>query len=127
MRPSAVLPVCCARRKIAGADQHRRRHLADRDRPANHEAYALVHGQNAVGDLRKIVVRDGHQGPKEIGCSAEFLEWLTHPVLNGGGALCEIHDGRSPISANPRNRRIRMPHRRAWPSLGNAPCRAPDL
>jgi len=58
--------------------------------PANHEAYALVHEQNAVGDLRKIVVRDGHQGPKEIGCSAEFLEWLTHPVLNGGGALTDF-------------------------------------
>jgi predicted dehydrogenase len=35
--------------------------------PANHEAYDQVHDQNAVGELRKIVVRDGHQGPKEIG------------------------------------------------------------
>ncbi|MCL4179859.1 MAG: Gfo/Idh/MocA family oxidoreductase [Verrucomicrobia bacterium] len=58
--------------------------------PANHAAYALVHEQNAVGDPRKIVVRDGHQGPKEIGCSAEFLEWLTDPVLNGGGALTDF-------------------------------------
>jgi predicted dehydrogenase len=58
--------------------------------PANREAYALVHEQNAVGDLRRIVVRDGHQGPKEIGCSTEFLEWLTDPVLNGGGALTDF-------------------------------------
>jgi predicted dehydrogenase len=58
--------------------------------PANHEAYALIHERNAVGDLRKIVVRDGHQGPKEIGCSAAFLEWLTDPVLNGGGALADF-------------------------------------
>ena len=58
--------------------------------PANHEAYALIHEQKAIGDLRKIVVRDGHQGPKEIGCSAAFLDWLTDPVLNGGGALTDF-------------------------------------
>lgn len=37
--------------------------------PANHAAYALVQDQSQIGDLRKIVVHDGHQGPKEIGCS----------------------------------------------------------
>jgi predicted dehydrogenase len=58
--------------------------------PANHAAYALVHEGKDIGDLRKIVVHDGHQGPKEIGCSAEFLEWLTDPVLNGGGALTDF-------------------------------------
>jgi predicted dehydrogenase len=58
--------------------------------PANHAAYALVHEANAIGELRRIVVRDGHQGPKEIGCSAAFLEWLTDPVLNGGGALTDF-------------------------------------
>lgn len=55
--------------------------------PGNQAAYTLVHDEHAVGDLRKIVVHDGHRGPKEIGCSATFLEWLTDPVLNGGGAL----------------------------------------
>jgi len=58
--------------------------------PANHAAYALVHEKNEIGELRKIVVHDGHQGPKEIGCSAAFLEWLTDPVLNGGGALTDF-------------------------------------
>ena len=58
--------------------------------PANHSAYSLIHEKNAIGDLRKIVVHDGHSGPKEIGCSAEFLEWLTDPVLNGGGALTDF-------------------------------------
>lgn len=58
--------------------------------PANHEAYRLVHEKNAIGELRKVVVHDGHQGPKEIGCSAAFLEWLTDPVLNGGGALMDF-------------------------------------
>lgn len=41
---------------------------------------------NAIGDVRKMIVHDGHQGPKEIGCSAAFLSWLTDPVKNGGGA-----------------------------------------
>jgi hypothetical protein len=45
--------------------------------PANHEANTLVHEKDAIGDLRN----DGHSGPKEIGCSAAFLEWLTDPVL----------------------------------------------
>src|SRR5690606_35884577 len=40
--------------------------------PANHAAYALVHEEAAIGELRRIVVRDGHQGPREIGCSEEF-------------------------------------------------------
>ena len=58
--------------------------------PGNQAAYALVHGEHAVGDLRKIVVHDGHRGPKEIGCSQAFLDWLTNPVLNGGGALMDF-------------------------------------
>jgi predicted dehydrogenase len=35
-------------------------------------------------------VHDGHEGPKEIGCSKEFLEWLTNPVQNGGGAIVDF-------------------------------------
>jgi predicted dehydrogenase len=50
----------------------------------------LIHEKNAIGEVRKMVVHDGHSGPKEIGCSAEFLEWLTDPVLNGGGALTDF-------------------------------------
>ncbi len=57
---------------------------------SNHHAYALAHDEKALGDLRKIVVHDGHQGPIEIGCNEEFLEWLTDPVLNGGGALTDF-------------------------------------
>jgi predicted dehydrogenase len=44
----------------------------------------------ALGDIRKIVVHDGHQGPKEIGVNKEFLDWLTDPVKNGGGALMDF-------------------------------------
>src|SRR5580658_5885241 len=55
--------------------------------PANQAAYKLAVEDHAIGGLRKIVVHDGHRGPKEIGCSETFLNWLTDPVLNGGGAL----------------------------------------
>ncbi|WP_083257084.1 Gfo/Idh/MocA family protein [Arcticibacter eurypsychrophilus] len=41
----------------------------------------------SIGNIKKMVMHDGHSGPKEIGCSAEFLSWLTDPVLNGAGAL----------------------------------------
>ena len=58
--------------------------------PANHAAYAIVNDEHAIGDIRKVVVHDGHRGPKEIGCSADFLNWLTDPVLNGGGALTDF-------------------------------------
>ncbi len=36
------------------------------------------------------MVHDGHQGPKEIGVNKEFLDWLTDPVKNGGGALMDF-------------------------------------
>ncbi len=59
--------------------------------PSAHRAYDIVHGQdNAIGDLRKVVVCDGHRGPKAIGCSPFFLEWLLDPKLNGGGALMDF-------------------------------------
>jgi len=45
---------------------------------------------DSLGQVRKIIVHDGHQGPKEIGCSKEFVSWLTDPELNGGGALIDF-------------------------------------
>src|SRR5271165_6821845 len=57
--------------------------------PSNHEAYELVHS-GALGEVRKVVVHDGHRGPKEIGVGPEFLSWLTDPKLNGGGALFDF-------------------------------------
>ena len=53
-------------------------------------AYVIAHDRHAIGDLRKIMVTAGDQGPKEAGCSDAFLEWLTDPVLNGGGALTDF-------------------------------------
>jgi predicted dehydrogenase len=56
---------------------------------SNHAAFDLVH-EKALGDVRKIVVHDGHSGPKEIGVGPEFLAWLSDPKLNGGGALFDF-------------------------------------
>ncbi len=56
---------------------------------SNRAAYDLVH-EHALGDVRKVVVHDGHSGPKEIGVGPEFLSWLTDPKLNGGGALFDF-------------------------------------
>ncbi|GAC1694762.1 MAG: hypothetical protein NVS9B5_37670 [Terriglobales bacterium] len=56
---------------------------------SNHAMFELVHA-GAIGDVRKVVVHDGHEGPKEIGVSPEFLKWLTDPMLNGGGALFDF-------------------------------------
>jgi predicted dehydrogenase len=58
--------------------------------PANQAAYNLICGQHAIGSIRKIAVNDGHWGPKEIGCSRDFLAWLTDPKLDGGGALMDF-------------------------------------
>ncbi|TWR31579.1 Gfo/Idh/MocA family oxidoreductase [Mucilaginibacter pallidiroseus] len=46
--------------------------------------------KDSIGQIRKMVVHDGHEGPKEIGCSKEFVSWLTDPELNGGGALIDF-------------------------------------
>jgi scyllo-inositol 2-dehydrogenase (NADP+) len=57
---------------------------------SNHAVYQMVHEEKRIGQIRKVVVHDGHEGPKEIGCPPEFLAWLTDPVLNGGGAVIDF-------------------------------------
>src|SRR5216684_3177497 len=75
---------------------------------SNRTAYDLAH-ENAIGEIRKVVVHDGHEGPKEIHVGPEFLAWLTDPKLNGAGALFDfgcygadlmtwLMDGRRPDS-----------------------------
>ncbi len=85
---------------------------------ANHAAYEMVHDRKEIGEIRKIVVHDGHRGPQEIGCSEHFLAWLTDPVLNGGGALNDfgcyganlatwLMDGQRPLSVMAVTQRIK--------------------
>jgi predicted dehydrogenase len=57
---------------------------------SNEKAFALSNIEKSIGDIRKIVFYTGHAGPKEIGCNQEFLQWLTDPVLNGGGAITDF-------------------------------------
>ncbi|MGJ8636748.1 MAG: Gfo/Idh/MocA family protein [Phycisphaerales bacterium] len=42
------------------------------------------------GGVTRAVFRHGHKGPREIGCSEEFLQWLTDPEENGGGAIVDF-------------------------------------
>jgi predicted dehydrogenase len=57
---------------------------------SNQQVYEMVNTRHNFGEIRKMIVHDGHQGPKEIGCSPDFLAWLTDPVKNGGGALMDF-------------------------------------
>ncbi len=56
---------------------------------SNHRARELI-AENSLGTLRKIVVHSGHAGPEKIGVNREFLDWLTDPKLNGGGAVTDF-------------------------------------
>jgi predicted dehydrogenase len=58
--------------------------------PTTAKTLKMVNEENFIGKLRKVVIHDGHQGPKEIGCEKVFLDWLTDPVLNGGGAIVDF-------------------------------------
>lgn len=77
---------------------------------SNQQLKQLV-DKNEVGRVTRMIVKDGHEGPKEIGCSSYFLDWLTDPEKNGGGALMDfgcyganlmtwIKNGERPISVN---------------------------
>ena len=74
--------------------------------------------QGQIGELRKVIVYDGHKGPQEINVNKEFLEWLTDPVLNGGGAVIDFGcyganlmtwmlDGQKPASVYARLKRYK--------------------
>jgi predicted dehydrogenase len=43
-----------------------------------------------IGNIQKIIVQFGHEGPKEIGTSRYFADWLYDPVRNGAGALMDF-------------------------------------
>ena len=58
--------------------------------PSHGAIWTLVKERRAAGDIRKMVAMDGHEGPKAINVQPEFLDWLTDPVRNGGGALFDF-------------------------------------
>ena len=84
----------------------------------NQQVYEMVNKEGIAGKIRKMVVHMGHQGPREIGCSEEFLSWLTDPVKNGGGALIDfgcyganimtwLMKGKKPISVSAVTKQIK--------------------
>lgn len=82
-----------ARRMAALAEKYHIHLLTDYETswyPTTAKSFQLVNDSNYVGTVRKVVVHDGHQGPKEIGCDKYFLDWLTDPVQNGGGAIVDF-------------------------------------
>jgi predicted dehydrogenase len=56
---------------------------------SNRAVYDLIN-EGKLGDVRRVVVHDGHEGPAEIHVQPEFLKWLTDPALNGAGALYDF-------------------------------------
>jgi len=58
--------------------------------PSTYETFRLIKEENYVGQIRKVVFHHGHQGPKEIGVSPEFFNWLTDPIENGGGSIVDF-------------------------------------
>ena len=85
---------------------------------SNQQVYTMVRDENAIGTVKRMVVHMGHQGPKEIGCSADFLKWLTDPVKNGGGAVMDfgcyganlmtwLMDGNKPLSVTAITRQLK--------------------
>src|SRR5690606_737391 len=86
--------------------------------PSNQEVYKRIKQDKEIGLIRKMVVHDGHQGPKEINVSKEFLSWLTDPVKNGGGAIVDfgcyganlmtwLMDGQAPIAVTAITRQLK--------------------
>lgn len=55
-----------------------------------HEARRLTREGGWYTPVRRAVFRHGHRGPVEIGCSPEFLDWLTDKGQNGAGALFDF-------------------------------------
>ncbi|RNC64016.1 gfo/Idh/MocA family oxidoreductase [Proteiniphilum sp. X52] len=58
--------------------------------PTYYKVFEMAVRNRQIGDINKVVINDGHKGPVEIGCSPGFLDWLTDPVLNGGGAVTDF-------------------------------------
>jgi len=56
--------------------------------PQLQHAIALAQS-GRLGELWQVRYRAAHQGPREVGCSEYFCEWLYDPRRNGGGALMD--------------------------------------
>jgi predicted dehydrogenase len=55
--------------------------------PVQHALKLVADGR--IGDVFQVNYRSAHAGPRELGCSPFFSEWLYNPQLNGAGALMD--------------------------------------
>ena len=55
----------------------------------NHATALRMATEGEIGDIFKVRYRAAHQGPKELGCTPYFYEWLFDKRRNGGGALID--------------------------------------
>ena len=58
--------------------------------PTTAKSLDMLNDNSSMGAVRKVVIHDGHEGPQEIGVDKYFLDWLTDPVKNGGGAVVDF-------------------------------------
>jgi predicted dehydrogenase len=56
---------------------------------SNTQAYNMAQS-GQIGEIRRIVLHDGHRGPVLIHTSPEFTNWLIDPAQNGAGALYDF-------------------------------------
>jgi len=56
---------------------------------SSHDLFERVKAGD-IGQLRRVTVQYGHQGPREIGVSKQFADWLYDPKKNGAGALMDF-------------------------------------
>lgn len=110
-----------AKRMAKLAEEHNIHLLTDYETswyPTTAQSLKMVLEDDFVGTVRKVVIHDGHRGPKEINVGPHFLEWLTDPILNGGGALVDfgcyganlmtaLTKGEKPISVTAVTRRFK--------------------
>ena len=83
---------------------------------SNTEAYHLLK-DGSLGDIVKVVVRDGHEGPVKIHVGPDFLKLLIDPAQDGDGALTDfgcygpnlmtwLMNGEAPISVTAVTKRL---------------------
>jgi len=58
--------------------------------PTTDKTFKMTRDTSFMGRIRKVVVHDGHQGPREINVPGYFFDWLTDPMRNGGGAITDF-------------------------------------
>jgi len=74
---------------------------------ASNQYVRNLYKKGELGDLRKVMVNDGHGGPSQM--DKHFISWLADPVKNGGGAITDfgcyganlmtwLMDGQRPLS-----------------------------